>query len=412
MIGTILNEEIGIINTPLVSSSWYDAMGKADEMLKANTNQQEASCLIPNLQRTEQLLFEREKEQQVNKYDNYNGNDFSGSERRVKSLVPLPVLNVGFPKTGSTTLHQFFVCAGYESRHWMADGELIAVCMRDAAEANLPPLETCVPDVEAVLQMDAQFPFGYEYANHNHRQFAYQHRDECYFPQLSLLEQIHEENPNATFIMNFRPIQDWVTSMLKWYGMMERIQSCHLPNLPYGQPRGYDFSSLKLSDVTTTTTTNIKNNINNNNQNGESNDNGSVSNDGSSTSASGTIRATDLLRDDVKRFFCSHVIHVRNFVERFPSHTLIELDLYDTNATSRIMNLFFQHEQHHQPSSSLSNIVSINSTTTTAVGQLNNCWKHRNKSNATHVISNERLIMRRKRRKNRIKQRKFNDGKL
>ena len=371
MIGTILNEEIGIINTPLVSSSWYDAMRKADEMLTANSIQQEASCLIPNLQRTEQLLFEREKEQQVNKYDNYNGNDFSGSERRVKSLVPLPVLNVGFPKTGSTTLHQFFVCAGYESRHWMADGELIAVCMRDAAEANLPPLETCVPDVEAVLQMDAQYPFGYEYANHNHRLFAYQHRDECYFPQLSLLEQIHEENPNATFIMNFRPIQDWVTSMLKWYGMMERIQSCHLPNLPYGQPRGYNFSSLKLSD------------------------------------------ASDLLRYDVKRFFCSHVIHVRNFVERFPSHTLIELDLYDTNATSRIMNLFFQHEQHHQPSSSLSSIVSINSTTTTtAVGQINNCWKHRNKSNATNVISKERLIMRRKRRKNRIKKKKINDGKL
>ena len=71
MIGTILNEKIGIINTPLVSSSWYDAMRKADEMLTANSIQQEASCLIPNLQRTEQLLFEREKEQQVNKYDNF-----------------------------------------------------------------------------------------------------------------------------------------------------------------------------------------------------------------------------------------------------------------------------------------------------------------------------------------------------
>jgi hypothetical protein len=42
--------------------------------------------------------------------------------------------------------------------------------------------------------------------------------------RLSLLEDIHAENPNATFVLNFRPICDWIHSVRTWKDLLERYQ--------------------------------------------------------------------------------------------------------------------------------------------------------------------------------------------
>ena len=41
-------------------------------------------------------------------------------------------------------------------------------------------------------------------------------------------------------------------------------------------------------------------------------------------------------------FRCSHVLHLRNFVKTHPTHTLIELNLYDTNQSAEIMSSIFK----------------------------------------------------------------------
>jgi len=349
-----IDREIIITTLPSSSSSssssllWEKAIRKADDILAASSlleDPNQASCLIPNVQRTAELLRERQKQQQ--KYHHIGSNhgsvEINNNVTFEKSLVPLPVLNMGFPKTGSSTLYQFFDCAGYNATHWRSNDDFEGICMRDATNIGLPPIKTCAPNKEALLQMDVTLPFGVQYQIRK-RNVSFRQRDECFFPQLSLLEEIHEEVPDATFVINFRPIKDWLRSMIGWYSSMERIQSCHLPNLPSGQPYG-NFSNIKKENVTSY----LKgDNIDNNNNNS----------------------TTELLRHSMTRFFCSHIIHLRNFVETHPTHALIELDLYDTNATSRVMNLLFQ------PSTTINNTSSDNKR---------NCWRHINKSNDTNI---------------------------
>jgi len=91
--------------------------------------------------------------------------------------------------------------------------------------------------------------------------------------------------------MNFRPIHDWIHSVGTWGTLLERFQKCHLPNLPRGFPE--DLTDFKIVEETMT------------------------------------------------QFFCSHVLHVRQFVELHPSHALIELDLYDTEGSASVMSTLF-----------------------------------------------------------------------
>jgi hypothetical protein len=139
------------------------------------------------------------------------------------------------------------------------------------------------------------------------------------FPQLSLLEEIHQESSQATFIINFRPIHDWIESVEEWSALLLRFSICHLPNLPF--------------DVPSRLLVNQKKNGN---------------------------RTAKVVVDQMMiQFFCSHVIHLRNFVNQHPSHTLIELDLYDSNKTQYVLDMIFQNQQQ-QPKV---------------------CWKQANKSN-------------------------------
>ena len=211
--------------------------------------------------------------------------------------LPKPIINVGMPKCGSTTLESFFKCAGMKTSHHITarDGN-IGLCMRQAIESGKPPIQSCdswywprkgrkkrrhrKPNasddtgVEALLQIDV--------AN-NPRQ--------CVFPQISYLEEIHEEDPNATFILNSRPVLEWASSVIRWQGVRDgpslnnRLNLCHLPGL-----------------------------------------------NGNTT-------------DDLSAWFCGHVQHIRKFVADHPSHALIELNLYDTDCNAAIMSSLFNADK-------------------------------------------------------------------
>ena len=103
--------------------------------------------------------------------------------------------------------------------------------------------------------------------------------------------------------------------MTGWHSIMERLQQCHLPNLPRGVP---DLRSEPERDTAT---------------------------------KKRTANHTDVLEHTRTQFFCSHVLHVRNFVRQHPTHNLIELDLYD-EATPTILDRLFPSQS--SPPSSLS----------------------------------------------------------
>ena len=184
--------------------------------------------------------------------------------------LPKPIINVGMPKCGSSTLESFFYCVGMKTSHDRnARNGSIGLCMRKAIESGKPPIQSCdswyrpmkghcKPNasddtgVEALLQIDEEInPL------------------QCVFPQISYLEEIHKEAPNATFILNSRPVLDWASSAIRWRGLQNapslnnRLSSCHL---------------LGLNGNTT---------------------------------------------DDLSTWLCGHVQHIHKFVADHPSHALI-----------------------------------------------------------------------------------------
>ena len=193
-------------------------------------------------------------------------------------------------KMGSTSLYDFFVCSGIKANHWSTarQGES-GLCMLRANQQGQPMLSSCDSwsmDVwrswlrgirwgdrgaEAFLQMDYSGKYG-----------------NCIFPQVQLLDQIHWEAPNATFILNFRPINDWARSVKTWspldLGTLgSRLLKCDLPMLPVGK--------------------------------------------GNST-------------EDLLVWWCWHVKRIRSFVAQYPSHALVELDLYDDRNAEIMAGLF------------------------------------------------------------------------
>jgi hypothetical protein len=117
----------------------------------------------------------------------------------------------------------------------------------------------------------------------------------CADPQISMLDELHQEHPNATFVLNFRPINDWMASTEAWLNLTAtwRVPGCfdRIPGLIITQG-GTD----------------------------------------------------DQLHMDSQRWWCSHIQHIRAFVKQHPSHKLIQLDLYDETGSAATMASLFHAE--------------------------------------------------------------------
>lgn len=194
-------------------------------------------------------------------------------------LLPKPFINLGFPKVGSTTMHKFFECAGFKSSHNICDshgfikfkGNRCGVCFKNALKSDLPMLETC-GNYDAWMQIDA---------------------DGLFYPQIEYLEEIHNESPNATFVLPFRDVSTWHKSLQNWkmidwpkhdHTTLEQlIVKADLPGLPPGVGH---------------------------------------------------------IEEELVEWWCWHVKIVREFVKIHPSHALVEVDIEDPLAGSMMGTLF------------------------------------------------------------------------
>ncbi|KAL7534412.1 hypothetical protein ACHAWF_004827 [Thalassiosira exigua] len=110
--------------------------------------------------------------------------------------LPKPYINLGFPKMGTSTLHNFFRRGrrGF-STHWFCGDKrlLCASCIKESVKMELPPLARC-RQADAYTQID----------------------DGKYFPQIELLDDFVHGYPNATFLLTFRSMDKWYRSMSNW----------------------------------------------------------------------------------------------------------------------------------------------------------------------------------------------------
>ena len=164
-------------------------------------------CLLPDITATQKIAKEI-----VNKRHNARNNSNIGNQRL---LLGLPILNVGYPKCGSTTLKDFFLCIGLHTNHGHEGFKML-----EKAKAGTTILYERSAGEESYVQVPIQ---AYMQLDSNFGRGAY--------PQIMLLDEMHEEKPDSTFILNFRPLKDWMYSSSNWAGLKSRFYLFEVPGL-------------------------------------------------------------------------------------------------------------------------------------------------------------------------------------
>jgi hypothetical protein len=241
-----------------------------------------------------------------------------------------PVLYMGFPKTGTTTLWHFFECSGYMASHQQQGQVIMDENLRGLGMGNSifdtkwsrmerrrlvnKATEEGKSEMER-RQMIQNLRVAHLQLDNNVRK--------GYYPQIQLLDEIHQESPQSTFIMAFRPINDWITSVISHHGMANRFGFFEMPGLIFTEKQLELRTHTELRD---------------------------------------RDRRPKLSPRQLRRWWCGHVQHIREYVKEYPSHRLIELDLYNNEETSSILSDIFQSK----PS----------------------CWGHKNKNEDLEAFKN------------------------
>jgi hypothetical protein len=141
---------------------------------------------------------------------------------------------------------------------------------------------------------------------------------EGYYPQIQLLDEIHQEKPHAVFIMMFRPMDEWIRSVHAFKGMSRRWSLFKMPGLVLTEEQ---------------------------------------------REASAHQERSWLSDEQLLRWWCGHIQHIREFVREFPSHRLVELDLLNSDETSSLLADLF--------------------------GARSSCWSHHNRNEDLDSSSEE-----------------------
>jgi hypothetical protein len=164
--------------------------------------------------------------------------------------VTLPVFVASLPKSGTTSIWQYFQCGGWRASHqWtrIDDEEdlpgdqteengdlgspknrtasLIGKCVWDNIRLDRPPFEGCGGDP---IYTDTG------YARFKPIPNATAGTPMCYYPSVFALENIRKHYPNATIVLVIRKPESWAESIMNWGNgtLLFRWDNCHFDNLP------------------------------------------------------------------------------------------------------------------------------------------------------------------------------------
>ena len=144
--------------------------------------------------------------------------------------MPVKFFVLGFPKSGTSTIHQAFREAGLRSAHWVVrDGFCGHLIYRDHRQGRNPL--SSLSDYDVIAQPDICRPW--------------EERDGeplVYWPQLDfeIITAIEEHNPEIRFILNRRDVDSLINSISNWASLRNRIIRSDVPGLPQGSGRTDD----------------------------------------------------------------------------------------------------------------------------------------------------------------------------
>ena len=333
-------------------------------------------CLIPNKDATRQLANEYRKLKFVQQQERPN---------------LFPVLNVGMPKMGTTTLADYFDCAGYYATHDKVGNKYFGKNQHYIRTQNTGPQKGDIHEGVELFRRAKKnsgklLDYNKERVNKSievHCQMD-TNRVEGWYPQIKLLDELHEEQPNSTFVLIFRPLKDWFNSIHHWPGIKERMSKFTMPGLVLTNQQQIDvqrvrnwhsnakeFSFLSKSSkeefiqqykkqnpelyklkITKDAKNAARRAAKMKKKNPKTSKSIGTSLDDEESLLYPILKPSEpepVNEIQLGRWWCSHVNHIRDYVKQYPSHKLIELDLYDTKTSSEALDDIFQ--QQHEDSS-------------------------------------------------------------
>jgi hypothetical protein len=146
--------------------------------------------------------------------------------KSVDLKINLPVFVPSLPKSGTTSLFQYFSCGGVRASHQWVKGketraERSGLCIKRNVAANRAPFEGCG-------DYDVYTDTGYVDIDKKTLQ------PHCFYPSVDALEAIAEHYPNATFVMAVRQTESWYKSIANWAGgsLLKRWRRCNATGFP------------------------------------------------------------------------------------------------------------------------------------------------------------------------------------
>jgi len=143
------------------------------------------------------------------------------------------VINLGLPKTGTTTLHNYFKCGGRTSSHW-------EVGMEETTrfKSGHPEPETCAACLHRNIKIRDQAPLAGCGDYQVWTQIDDPNADpaKCFFPQVDSVDALHKHYPDAVYLLPRRDTEDWIRSVENAFhndeemgsntSMADRIRRC------------------------------------------------------------------------------------------------------------------------------------------------------------------------------------------
>lgn len=132
---------------------------------------------------------------------------------------------IGFPKSGTTTIHHALIESGLSSVHWKTEHGYCGEYIYRAFAGGRPPLAD-LAHYDVITQADVCLP----------------KEGKNYWPNLdfSVLCTIREYYPECKFILNYRDNVATARSIAKWYDLQARIVASSIPGSPVGVGRTVD----------------------------------------------------------------------------------------------------------------------------------------------------------------------------
>lgn len=148
-----------------------------------------------------------------------------------------PTFVVGFPKSGTTTMYEYFTCGGARAQHYCAhttndhppcpNGTMGSCIIDNMINGIRPFLTGCGDDFEVYCQIDVERPVRFF---NKTRQVLFEDgshdphdKTRTFLPQQFNLQEIHDDYPTSTFILPLRTKEAWANSVTNWFQLRIRF---------------------------------------------------------------------------------------------------------------------------------------------------------------------------------------------